>query len=145
MTSDTDSQYKALSLAVRRGDLKKAIGEKATGSSKTLSADVRGTLASYLGQQVLPPEGSGAMKATVMARLRGPGCTVAPKHNKYSGIQEWANAVALFVNVCGKTGSVYSNTFSQVMLDTNDTRTDTNVLVRARPSRSERLHPCRAG
>jgi hypothetical protein len=34
-----------------------------------------------------------------------------PRFNKYSGIQEWTNAVALFVNVRGKAGSLYPNVF----------------------------------
>lgn len=85
----------------------------APGSSKATNADVASLLAECLGRLVRPPEGSGAMKATAMARMRGSNCREAPRHNKYSGIQEWANAVALFVNVVGKAGSDYTNTFTQ--------------------------------
>ena len=88
----------------------------------------------WLGKQVLPTDGSGSYKLAAMSRLRGGG---AVRFNKYSGIQEWQNAVrdsgavraapraakqtpraalrtqvALFVNVRGKSGS-YANIFMQ--------------------------------
>lgn len=63
----------------------------------------------FLGRLVPPPEGSGAMKASVMARLRG--SATPPSHNKYSGIQEWLNAVVLFVNVASAKGQFYDNLF----------------------------------
>ena len=90
-------------------------------------------MAAWLGKQVLPTDGSGSFKAACMSRLRGGGTV---RFNRYSGIQEWQNAVsglvrtphaawcrraltseatrqvALFVNVRGKSGS-YANIFLQ--------------------------------
>jgi hypothetical protein len=60
-----------------------------------------------LAQQLVPPDG--AFKAHAMQRLGG--LTKPPRFNKYSGIQEWSNAVALFVNVRGKAGEAYKNLF----------------------------------
>ncbi|KAK3286540.1 hypothetical protein CYMTET_5907 [Cymbomonas tetramitiformis] len=76
----------------------------AEGSLRTLDADVRTLDNEWLGKQICPPVGSGAMKAAVMALLRG--SSTPPKHNKYSGIQEWRNSVTLFVNVRDKTGEM---------------------------------------
>ena len=81
----------------------------APGSCKGMRAQVAAMQAAWLGKLVTPEDGSGAMKATAMARLRG--SSQAPRFNKYSGIQEWANAVALFVNVRGKAGGLYPNVF----------------------------------
>ena len=47
-------------------------------------------MAAWLGKQVLPTDGSGSYKLAAMSRLRGGG---AVRFNKYSGIQEWQNAV----------------------------------------------------
>ena len=45
-----------------------------------------------------------------MARLVG--ATAAPPvHNKYAGIQEFRNLIALFVNLIGPTGDAYDNAF----------------------------------
>jgi hypothetical protein len=48
-------------------------------------------MAAWLGKQVLPTDGSGSYKLAAMSRLRGG----AVRFNKYSGIQEWQNAVRL--------------------------------------------------
>merc|ERR1711904_108916 len=61
-----------------------------------------------VGSKLWPEFGLGP-KAYVMARLRG--SRQPPKFSKYSGIQEWANAVALFINVTGKNGQLYQNIF----------------------------------
>jgi len=82
-------------------------------SCRALDADVQGLQESWVGVQVVPLDGGGGMKAAAMARIRGaPPFTRPPRFSKYSGIQEWRNAVALFVNVSGKTGAVYDNVFS---------------------------------
>jgi len=81
----------------------------APGSLRTMNAQVE-SLWCWLGKHIVPPGGGGAMKASVMALVAGtPGRP--PRHNKYSGIQEWRNAVLLFVNVRGKAGSLYPNLF----------------------------------
>ena len=70
----------------------------------------------FLGRFVVPPGGGGAFKACVMGYLRSPADAdtkrppAPPRFSKYSGIQEWNNAVALFVNVGGGTG--YANVWS---------------------------------
>jgi hypothetical protein len=75
-----------------------------------MRAQVADMQASWLGKQILPQDGSGAMKAAAMARLRG--SSTPPRFNKYSGIQEFSDAVALFVNVRGKAGALYPNVFA---------------------------------
>jgi hypothetical protein len=64
-------------------------GAAAAGSSKALHARVA-DMAAWLGKQVLPTDGSGSYKLAAMSRLKGGG---AVRFNKYSGIQEWQNAV----------------------------------------------------
>lgn len=77
------------------------------GSCKAMRANVARMQADWLGRKVQPSDGSGAYKNAAMCSLCGRQC----RFNKYSGIQEFANAVALFVNVRGKTGSNYANLF----------------------------------
>ena len=67
-----------------------------------------GVAASAVGQ-VWEPEHNLGPKAYVMARLLGG--TAPPRFSKYSGIQEWRNAIVLFVNVSGKAGQRYKNVF----------------------------------
>lgn len=65
--------------------------------------------------QKLHPSGGLGPKAFVMASLKGrssAGTLSTPRFSKYSGIQEWANAVVLFVNVSSKAGKrAYDNIF----------------------------------
>ncbi|UPR00645.1 hypothetical protein HOP50_05g39600 [Chloropicon primus] len=66
-----------------------------------------------VGRKLVPSNGLGP-KAFIMASLRGAsnGRLAPPKFSKYSGIQEWANAVVLFVNVSSKGGQqAYDNLF----------------------------------
>ena len=79
------------------------------GSTMGLNADVPGMQGSWLGRKVVPQDGSGSMKAWALKTLHG-NTRANLKFNKYSGIIQFANAVALFVNVRGKTGS-YPNLF----------------------------------
>ena len=66
-----------------------------------------------MGEQIVPLDGGGGMKAAAMARLWGfPPFMRPPRFSKYSGIQEWRNTVALFVNISGKTRALYDNVFS---------------------------------
>ena len=82
-------------------------------SCRALDADVAAIQAGWVGEQIVPLDGGGGMKAAAMARLWGIAPYMRPpRFSKYSGIQEWRNAVALFVNVSGKTGDVYDNVFS---------------------------------
>jgi len=82
-------------------------------SCRALDADVAALQADWVGEQIVPLDGGGGMKAAAMARLRGVApYTRPPRFSKYSGIQEWRNAVALFVNVSEKTGDLYDNVFS---------------------------------
>ena len=74
-----------------------------------MKANVADLQAHCLGKLVQPADGSGAYKAAAMARMRG-ATSQPPRFNKYSGIQEFSNALALFVNVRGKAGS-YTNIF----------------------------------
>eukprot|EP00899_Mesostigma_viride_P026270 jgi/Mesvir1/6828/Mv09010-RA.1 len=75
---------------------------------KRLNAHLEALRAEFLGQAIIPSDGSGAMKAAVMTRLRGPPYKVVPPFNKYSGMLEWANALVFFVNA---EASNYDNTF----------------------------------
>ena len=82
----------------------------AAGSSKAVRACVSAMQTGWLGKLLLPEDGSGAYKAAAMARLRG--SATAPKFNKYSGIIEFLDAVALCVNVrSAKASSSYTNIF----------------------------------
>lgn len=74
-----------------------------SGSSKELSAVVDGH-AVEIGDEI-PPLGT-LVKAAVMCMLNGGRRT--PRFNKMSGIQEWQNCVALFVNI---RGCNYENCF----------------------------------
>eukprot|EP00038_Savillea_parva_P011481 m.197838 g.197838 ORF g.197838 m.197838 type:complete len:320 (-) comp20244_c0_seq1:87-1046(-) len=72
-------------------------------SCKNLQADVQGLKAQSLGK-IIPPLG-GQVKRAAMEALSGEG---PPTFSRMSGIQEWANAVALFVNIYGDG---YKNVF----------------------------------
>jgi hypothetical protein len=76
------------------------------GSSRALSASVA-KLAQWVGKSILPTDGSGAMKLAAMQRLHGSQRQIS--FNKYSGVIEFQNCVALFMNVRGKAG--YQNMF----------------------------------
>ena len=90
-------------------------------STKELSADVPNLQARLLGRSIdtaccsddvappLPPKAMatacvGAPDAMVASALGTNVHDHVPRFNKYSGVQEWANAVALFVNVVPKDG-----------------------------------------
>ena len=60
----------------------------------------------WLGRQIPPAKGTAAMKDAVMRLLAGG----AVRFNKYSGVQEWTNVDALFVNVDGGWKN-YDNNF----------------------------------
>jgi len=74
-----------------------------------LAADVPGMQAQWLGRKLVPQDGSGSMKLWALMMLHG-NTRKALKFNKYSGIIQFANAVALFVNVRSKTED-YPNLF----------------------------------
>jgi hypothetical protein len=76
-------------------------------STKNISCAAVAFVDNHLGLHILPPEGSGAMKAAVVYGLAGTSC----RFNKYSGICEFANAIVLFVNVGGEN---YANVFSRL-------------------------------
>lgn len=77
------------------------------GSCRALNASVE-AMQQQLGRLVLPSDGTGAMKAAALQALHGARRQIS--FNKYSGIQEWVNAVALFVNVKGCRDK-YDNAF----------------------------------
>ena len=77
------------------------------GSIKTLNARINECAANRLGRPI--SDGTGALKAAVIHELSP---TSNPRFSKYSGIQEWKNAVCLFVNVGDKHGNSYDNVFT---------------------------------
>jgi hypothetical protein len=79
-------------------------------SCKNLSIGPEEWSIDRVGCKLWPSHGLGP-KAYVMAQLRGKNSTSPPKFSKYSGIQEWENAVCLFVNISSKNGQVYKNLF----------------------------------
>jgi len=78
-------------------------------SSKEVDARLEEIEGTFLGKIILPPEGSGSMKAAAMNAIG----TVRPRFSKYSGIQQFRNCVALFVNVQPAVDEVvkYNNSF----------------------------------
>ncbi|CAG9462308.1 unnamed protein product [Pedinophyceae sp. YPF-701] len=80
-------------------------------SSRATLADWQGMEERHLGLRVRPRDGTGAMKAAVMGEVRGNGQR-PPKFNKFSGVIEFKNCMCLFVNVTGRTGSDYLNSFT---------------------------------
>lgn len=74
-----------------------------------LQADVPSMQVKWLGRKVVPQDGSGSMKLWALMTLHGNTRKVL-KFNKYSGIIQFANAIALFVNVRSKTED-YPNLF----------------------------------
>ena len=84
-------------------------------SCRALAIDKAGWSDPNLVGTLLTPTNGLGPKAFVMARLKGPdgaGRLSPPRFSKYSGIQEWANAVCLFVNVSSKGGQLaYNNLF----------------------------------
>jgi hypothetical protein len=72
--------------ATERSRPAQSASEAPPGSLRTLDADVTTMHSTSLGRLLLPPEGSGALKASVMGMLHG-NVHQPPKHNKYSGIQ----------------------------------------------------------
>lgn len=96
--------------ALPRGSESAAAAVPATGvpanSVRALVANVAAMQAACLGHRVLPTDGSGAMKLAALQKLCGsPGKDI--RFNKYAGIQEFSNCVALFVNVSGS--KIYTN------------------------------------
>ena len=82
-------------------------------STKAVAANVAYLTDNYLGQHIpFSLGGAGAAgKAAVVSACCGPSATPRslPSFNKLSGVMEWANAVALFVNVGGHD---YNNVFA---------------------------------
>jgi hypothetical protein len=87
----------------------KAPAPPAENSIKTLDAQMRQCAEAHLGSPICPTDGTGAMKAAVIHALSP---IANPRFSKYSGIQEWANCVCLFVNVGDKNGNSYDNLFT---------------------------------
>jgi hypothetical protein len=81
-----EQQIDSVDEAAERSRPAQPAPEAPPGSLRTLDADLAAMHKASLGQLVLPPEGSGALKAAVMGMLRG-NVNHPPKHNKYSGIQ----------------------------------------------------------
>ena len=73
-------------------------------SIKVLNADVAKMQANWIGT-IIPPWGGQVKRAAMEELYSGKG---SPRFSRMSGIQEWKNSVALFVNVYG-TG--YKNVF----------------------------------
>jgi hypothetical protein len=72
-------------------------------SCKNLNADIDGLRAKYLGE-IIPPMGGQVKRAAMeAASAEGP-----PSFSRMSGIQEWENAICLFINVYGDG---YKNAF----------------------------------
>ena len=80
-------------------------------SLRALNANLWDVYANYLGEPIRPPESDrGALKAAVVRALSP---VSNPKFSKMSGIQEWKNCVALYVNVGDKHGNAYDNVFTR--------------------------------
>jgi len=78
-------------------------------SLRALKARLWDVYTNYLGEPIPPPPGDGGLKAAVVRALSP---VSNPKFSKMSGIQEWANCVALYVNVGDKHGNTYNNVFT---------------------------------
>jgi len=78
-------------------------------SLRALKARLWDVYKEYLGAPIAPPPGDGGLKAAVVRALSP---VSAPKFSKMSGIQEWKNCVALYVNVGDKHGDTYDNVFT---------------------------------
>ena len=72
-------------------------------SIKNLKVDLEGLQERHLGM-IIPPLGGQVKRAAMEAAITG----VVPMFSRMSGIQEWENAVMLFVNVYGEG---YKNVF----------------------------------
>ena len=80
-------------------------------SLRALNANLWDVYTNYLGQPISPPESDrGALKAAVVHAMSP---VSSPKFSKMSGIQEWRNCVALYVNVGDKHGNAYDNVFTR--------------------------------
>lgn len=86
----------------RRSAAPRREAELPADSSKRLSARIDHMLDTFLGAPI--PKLGGQVKAAVMREAAGR----MPRFNRMSGIQEWTNAVFLFVNVGGVP---YNNVF----------------------------------
>jgi len=79
-------------------------------SLRALDARLWDVYVNYLGLPIPPPPNDGGLKAAVVRALSP---VANPKFSKMSGIQEWKNCVALYVNVGDKHGNTYDNVFSR--------------------------------
>ena len=87
--------------------IKSTVPSQKSISSKQLNAQVEVLKSRYLGKKIDPKEFSlGNQNKAAAMRAASP--SVTPKFSRMSGIQQWANAVFLFVNV---GGSDYKNVF----------------------------------
>ena len=121
-SSDSDSTEHIVKRVKRVRKVRKSIQVKATSeldrdepshyqggknhmkSCKDVEARIQELSNEWIGKVFEPPEGSGAMKETVMRTIS----TEESKFSKYSGIQQFKNAIILFTNVGGKQ---YQNNF----------------------------------
>ena len=79
-------------------------------SLRALDARLWDVYVKYLGLPIPPPPNDGGLKAAVVRALSP---VANPKFSKMSGIQEWKNCVALYVNVGDKHGNTYDNVFTR--------------------------------
>ena len=71
-----------------------------------------------------------------MAALRG--STQPPSYNKYSGIQEWLNAIAFFVNVAPDGRNLFFGGGRRMLFFASDKQTEeTPVIARVLATRAE--------
>ena len=89
---------------------RKSSAPPSANSLRALDARLWDVYVNYLGLPISPPPNDGGLKAAVVRALSP---VANPKFSKMSGIQEWKNCVALYVNVGDKHGNTYDNVFTR--------------------------------
>lgn len=100
------------------------IGSRGIKSCSEMNCKIAELGASMVGKIFFPPANTGAMKETVMKQI----AEENPIFSKYSGLQEFRNALIVFANVGGKD---YENMFHN--LDDGDVAIDWFSSIKVKP------------